>query len=53
MSLDGYVEGETTIEDQLGVGGEDMHEWGVATASWREAHGARAASERRRGSVAE
>lgn len=40
MSLDGFVAGPNpTLEHPLGEGGELLHEWGVATASWREAHG--------------
>ena len=40
MSLDGYVAGpEQSLENPLGVGGEELHEWVVALASWREMHG--------------
>ena len=40
MSLDGFVAGpEPTLEDPLGKGGEQLHEWIFGLASWREAHG--------------
>jgi dihydrofolate reductase len=40
MSLDGYVAGPNqSLDDPLGVGGEELHEWVFATAGWREAHG--------------
>jgi dihydrofolate reductase len=40
MSLDGFVAGpDPTLEDPLGKGGEQLHEWIVGLASWREAHG--------------
>ena len=40
MSLDGYVAGpNATVEEPLGQGGEQLHEWVVRLASWREAHG--------------
>jgi dihydrofolate reductase len=40
MSLDGFVAGPNqTLEDPLGEGGEALHEWVFATASWRERHG--------------
>lgn len=40
MSLDGYVAGPAaTLEQPLGEGGEQLHEWAVRLASWREAHG--------------
>ena len=40
MSLDGYVAGPgQTLEHPLGEGGEDLHEWALATRSWRAAHG--------------
>ena len=39
MSLDGFVAGpDPTLEDPLGKGGEQLHEWIVGLASWREAH---------------
>jgi dihydrofolate reductase len=40
MSLDGYVAGRNpTLEVPLGEGGEQLHEWVVVLASWRERHG--------------
>lgn len=40
ISLDGYGAGpDQSVENPLGVGGEDMHDWVVATRSWREMHG--------------
>ena len=39
ISLDGYGAGPNqSLENPLGVGGEDLHEWVVATRSWREMH---------------
>jgi dihydrofolate reductase len=40
ISLDGCVAGPNqSLEEPLGEGGERLHEWVVATASWREQHG--------------
>jgi dihydrofolate reductase len=40
MSLDGYVAGPNqTLENPLGEGGESLHDWAVATRSFRAAHG--------------
>src|SRR5919201_339081 len=40
MSLDGYVAGPNpTLEEPLGRGGEQLHEWLVATKAFRERHG--------------
>ncbi len=40
MSLDGYVAGpDADMENPLGVGGEQLHEWVVVLQSWRETHG--------------
>jgi len=40
ISLDGFVAGPNqTLEEPLGAGGEQLHEWAFAAASWREAHG--------------
>jgi dihydrofolate reductase len=40
MSLDGFVAGPNpTLEQPLGEGGEQLHEWAIATASWRASHG--------------
>ncbi len=39
MSLDGYVAGPNQSEELgLGEGGEQLHEWAVALAAWRESH---------------
>ena len=40
VSLDGYMAGpDQSRETPLGVGGEALHEWVVATKAWREQHG--------------
>jgi dihydrofolate reductase len=40
MSLDGFVAGPNqTLEQPLGQGGERLHEWAFAVASFREMHG--------------
>lgn len=40
MSLDGFIAGPNqTLEEPLGEGGEQLHEWAVRLASWREPHG--------------
>lgn len=40
MSLDGYIAGpKPTIDDPLGQGGEQLHEWVIKTAAWRAPHG--------------
>ena len=40
MSLDGYVAGpDQSVDNPLGVGGEQLHEWVVGLAAWREPHG--------------
>jgi dihydrofolate reductase len=40
MSLDGFVAGPNqTVEQPLGERGDELHEWVVRLASWREAHG--------------
>ncbi len=40
MSLDGFVAGPNqTMEEPLGAGGEELHQWLVRLASWREQHG--------------
>jgi dihydrofolate reductase len=39
-SLDGFVAGPNpSLEKPLGEGGDLLHEWAFAAASWREAHG--------------
>jgi dihydrofolate reductase len=40
MSLDGYIAGPNqTLELPLGQGGEQLHEWVLGLAPWRERHG--------------
>ena len=40
VSADGFVAGPNpTLDEPLGAGGELLHEWVFAAASWREAHG--------------
>ena len=40
ISLDGYVAGPgATVDEPLGKGGEQLHEWAIELRSWRESHG--------------
>jgi dihydrofolate reductase len=40
VSLDGYVAGPNqTVEEPLGAGGEDLHQWIFGLESWRARHG--------------
>jgi dihydrofolate reductase len=40
ISLDGFGAGpRQSTDDPLGVGGESLHDWVVATRSWRRMHG--------------
>jgi dihydrofolate reductase len=40
MSLDGFVAGPNqTLEEPLGQGGEQLHDWIVGLESWRQQHG--------------
>ncbi len=40
ISLDGFVAGKRqSKENPLGIGGSKLHEWAVALAAWRDAHG--------------
>lgn len=40
MSVDGFVAGPNqTMEQPLGEGGEQLHEWAVVLESWRKQHG--------------
>jgi dihydrofolate reductase len=40
ISLDGFIAGPNqTLEEPLGVGGEQLHEWVFSAQAWREAHG--------------
>jgi dihydrofolate reductase len=48
MSLDGYVAGPNqTLEDPLGAGGEQLHEWGFATRTFQKMHGREGGEESR------
>src|SRR3954471_18137044 len=40
MSLDGFVAGpDASLDEPLGRGGEQLHEWALGTAAWRGPHG--------------
>jgi dihydrofolate reductase len=40
MSLDGFIAGpDADLEEPLGRGGEELHEWIFRVKSWRESHG--------------
>jgi len=40
VSLDGYMAGPNqSLDNPLGEGGTQLHEWAVAVRSWRRAHG--------------
>jgi RibD domain-containing protein len=40
MSLDGYIAGPNqSVENPLGEGGEQLHEWAFAVRAFRERHG--------------
>jgi dihydrofolate reductase len=40
ISLDGYVAGPNQSEEHpLGEGGEQLHEWVIKLAAWRQSHG--------------
>ena len=40
ISIDGYGAGaDQSLENPLGVGGEDLHTWLISTRSWQSAHG--------------
>jgi dihydrofolate reductase len=40
VSADGYVAGpDPSMDDPLGKGGEQLHEWVVKLAAWRDPHG--------------
>ena len=40
MSLDGFIAGPNqSQENPLGEGGEQLHEWALGLAAWREPHG--------------
>ena len=40
MSLDGFVAGpDQSVQNPLGIGGEQLHEWAFAAHAWLTAHG--------------
>ena len=40
ISLDGYVAGPNpSVENPLGIGGEQLHEWALGLEAWRRPHG--------------
>lgn len=40
ISLDGYVAGpDQSMDNPIGVGGMRLHQWALATDTWREQHG--------------
>jgi dihydrofolate reductase len=40
VSLDGFIAGPNqTLDEPLGRGGDELHEWGYSTRAFREAHG--------------
>ena len=40
VSLDGFVAGSNqSVQQPLGIGGEQLHEWVIALETWRRAHG--------------
>ncbi len=40
ISLDGFVAGpDPSLEDPLGIGGQQVHEWAFGAMAWREEHG--------------
>lgn len=40
MSLDGFVSGpRQSLQEPLGVGGEQLHEWVFPLEAWRRPHG--------------
>ena len=40
MSLDGFCAGpEQSVENPLGIGGMQLHQWALDTEAWRESHG--------------
>jgi dihydrofolate reductase len=54
MSLDGLVAGpEQSEENPLGIGGEQLHDWGVRLRAFREAHGKKGGEENASNAVIE
>lgn len=40
LSLDGFAAGPNqSLQEPLGIGGEQLHQWVIALESWRRAHG--------------
>ncbi len=40
ISVDGYIAGPNpSLEDPIGVRGDELHEWVLGSAAWRESHG--------------
>src|SRR3954454_14374730 len=40
VSLDGFVAGpDPSMQDPLGIGGMQLHEWALASMEWQQAHG--------------
>jgi dihydrofolate reductase len=40
VSLEGFVAGpDPSLEDPLGIGGQQLHEWAFKAFAWRESHG--------------
>ncbi|CAN5630698.1 dihydrofolate reductase family protein [soil metagenome] len=40
MSLDGFIAGPNqSVDNPIGEGGMRLHEWALATSTWREQHG--------------
>lgn len=40
VSLDGFVAGpDPSLDEPLGAGGEQLHEWAINAQSWRRSHG--------------
>lgn len=53
-SLDGYVAGpEPTLDEPLGRGGDQLHEWVLVTEAWRRSHGHEAGEANRDSEVVE
>jgi dihydrofolate reductase len=54
MSLDGFIAGpEQSEENPLGIGGEQLHDWGVRLRAFREAHGEKGGEENASNAVIE
>jgi dihydrofolate reductase len=52
MSLDGYSAGPNArAEEPLGDGGEQLHEWALRSAAWRETHGHEGGTEDRNSEI--